>query len=64
MPLGHKDDVWLFDHIDTLGITVADAPRPDEIMVIVALAMAAGRVRASTSPARSRRTRRVEILVR
>jgi hypothetical protein len=38
VPLGHKDDVWAFDQIDTLGITVANAPRPDEIVVIVALA--------------------------
>src|ERR1700735_1330636 len=38
VPLGHKDDVWAFDQIDTLGITIANAPRPDEIVVIVALA--------------------------
>jgi hypothetical protein len=38
VPLGHKDDVWAFDQIDTLGVTVANAPRPDEIVVIVALA--------------------------
>lgn len=38
IPLGHKDDVWSFDQIDTISITVAGAPRPDEIVVIVALA--------------------------
>jgi hypothetical protein len=38
VPLGHKDDVWSFDQIDTIGVTVANAPRPDEIVVIVALA--------------------------
>jgi hypothetical protein len=38
IPLGHKDDVWSFDQIDTLTIMVANAPRPDEIVVIVALA--------------------------
>ncbi len=38
VPLGHKDDVWSFDQIDTLGVTVANAPRPDEMVVIVALA--------------------------
>jgi hypothetical protein len=38
VPLGHKDDVWAFDQIDTIGVTVANAPRPDEIVVIVALA--------------------------
>ena len=37
MPLGNKDDVWLFDHIDTLTIAVPSAPRPAEIVVIVAL---------------------------
>jgi hypothetical protein len=36
--LGHKDDVWSFDQIDTLSVTVPNAPRPDEIVVIVALA--------------------------
>jgi Amino acid synthesis len=38
IPLGHKDDVWSFDQIDTLSVTVANAPRPDEIAVLVALA--------------------------
>lgn len=38
VPLGHKDDVWAFDQIDTFGVTVANAPRPDEIVVIVTLA--------------------------
>jgi len=38
VPLGNKDDVWVFDHIDTLTMTVPDAPRPAEIVVIVALA--------------------------
>jgi hypothetical protein len=38
VPLGHKDDVWQFDQIDTIGVTVSNAPRPDEIVVIVALA--------------------------
>jgi hypothetical protein len=38
IPLGHKDDVWSFDQIDTLSVTISNAPRPDEIVVIVALA--------------------------
>jgi hypothetical protein len=37
VPLGHKDDVWSFDHIDTISVTVAGAPRPDEILILVAL---------------------------
>jgi Amino acid synthesis len=38
VPLGHKDDVWSFDHIDTMTIAVPGAPRPDEIVVVVVLA--------------------------
>jgi hypothetical protein len=38
VPLGHKDDPWSFDHFDTVTVSVPDAPRPDEIVVIVALA--------------------------
>jgi hypothetical protein len=37
IPLGHKDDAWSFNEIDTLTVTVGGAPRPDEIVVIVAL---------------------------
>jgi len=38
VPLGHKDDAWSFAHFDTLTVSVADAPRPDEIVVIMAIA--------------------------
>jgi hypothetical protein len=38
VPIGHKDDVWSFDQIDTLCVTVPNSPRPDEIVVVVALA--------------------------
>lgn len=38
VPLGHKDDVWSFDEIDTMTLMVADAPRPDEIVLIIAFA--------------------------
>lgn len=37
VPLGNKDNVWSFDEIDTITVSVADAPRPDEIVVILAL---------------------------
>jgi hypothetical protein len=37
VPLGNKDNVWSFDEIDTLTIMVADAPRPDEILVALAI---------------------------
>ena len=38
IPLGHKDDVWSFDQIDTLSVMIPNAPRPNEIVAIVALA--------------------------
>ncbi len=38
VPLGHKDDVWSFDHFDTMTVSIADAPRPDEIVVVLAFA--------------------------
>ena len=38
VPLGHKDDVWSFDHFDTMTVVVPDAPRPDEIVVVMAVA--------------------------
>ncbi len=36
LPLGHKDEPWSFDHFDTLTVFVADAPRPDEIVLCLA----------------------------
>ncbi len=38
VPLGHKDDSWSFPHFDTITVSVADAPRPDEILVVIAIA--------------------------
>ena len=38
LPLGHKDEVWSFDHFDTMTVMVADAPRPDEIVLCMAVA--------------------------
>jgi hypothetical protein len=38
IPLGHKDDAWSFAHFDAITVMVADAPRPDEIVVAMALA--------------------------
>ena len=38
VPLGHKDDVWSFDHSDTMTLFVPDGPRPDEIVIVVAIA--------------------------
>ncbi len=38
IPLGHKDEAWSFNHFDTMTIMVADAPRPDEIVMCMAVA--------------------------
>jgi hypothetical protein len=38
VPLGHKDDSWSFTHFDTITVSVADAPRPDEILVVMSIA--------------------------
>jgi len=38
LPLGHKDDPWSFAHFDTITVFLADAPRPDEILVALAVA--------------------------
>jgi hypothetical protein len=38
VPLGHKDDAWAFEAIDTITVMVPEAPRPDEMVVIVAFA--------------------------
>jgi len=38
VPLGHKDDSWSFPHFDTITVSVADAPRPNEIVVVMAIA--------------------------
>ncbi|MEE2995713.1 MAG: amino acid synthesis family protein [Pseudomonadota bacterium] len=40
-PLHHKEDVWTFSHFDAMEVSLADAPRADEIVVIVALTDAA-----------------------
>ncbi|CUK15368.1 hypothetical protein RUE5091_03874 [Ruegeria denitrificans] len=38
LPLGHKDNPWSFDHFDTMTLSVADAPKPDEIVLCLAYA--------------------------
>jgi len=37
VPLAHKDNIWSFDHLDTITVSVADGPRPDEIVVVMAI---------------------------
>jgi hypothetical protein len=38
LPLGHKDNAWSFEHFETVTVCVADAPRPDEIVVAIGVA--------------------------
>jgi len=38
VPLGHKDEPWSFAHFDTITVSIADAPRPQEILVAMAIA--------------------------
>src|ERR1700737_4322829 len=53
VPLGHKDDSWSFPHFDTITVSVADAPRPDEILVVMAIADGGRlRTRCGTEPSR------------
>lgn len=37
LPIGHKDEDWSFDHIDTMTLSVPDAPRADEIVLCLVL---------------------------
>ena len=38
IPLGHKDDGWSFAHFDTVTVSIADSPRPHEIIVAMVIA--------------------------
>lgn len=38
LPLGHKDDAWSRGHFDAITVSLGDAPRPEEVLVVIALA--------------------------
>lgn len=38
IPLCYKDEIWVRSHYDTITIAIADAPAPDEIVLIGAVA--------------------------
>jgi hypothetical protein len=38
VPLCFKDEIWVRSHYDTITVTIADAPAPDEIVLIGAVA--------------------------
>ena len=52
VPLGHKDDPWSFPHFDTITVSVADAPRPKEIVVMAIADGGRLRNRCGTDPIR------------
>lgn len=43
IPLAHKDELYIRSHYDSITITIPDAPRPDELVICVAVA-SGGRV--------------------
>jgi hypothetical protein len=40
VPLANKDNPWSFDELDSITVAVADAPRPNEILVVMAIGTA------------------------
>ena len=47
LPMGNKDDRWVFDDMDAVTVSMPDAPRADEIVIALALS-ARGRPNART----------------
>lgn len=43
IPLAHKDELYIRSHYDAVNFTVPDGPRPDELLICVAVA-SGGRV--------------------
>ena len=37
VPIGNKDDRWVFDDMDAVDVSVSDAPRPGEMLIALAL---------------------------
>ena len=38
VPLAYRDEIWVRSHYDAMTVHVADAPHPDELVVIAAVA--------------------------
>ena len=38
VPITNRDDIWEFDDMDAAATQIDDAPRPDEVVVVLALA--------------------------
>jgi hypothetical protein len=47
IPITSREDVWSFDEMDTIVVSIPDAPRPDEIVAVIVLA-SGGRAGART----------------
>ncbi|MGA1671509.1 MAG: amino acid synthesis family protein [Ilumatobacteraceae bacterium] len=39
LPITNKDDIWSFDEMDAIDVSIPDAPQPDEMVVCVVLAV-------------------------
>ena len=39
LPITNKDDIWSFDEMDAMDVSIPDAPQPDEMVVCVVLAV-------------------------
>lgn len=37
MPIGNKDDRWVFDDMDAAEVALSDAPRADEVVIVLVL---------------------------
>ena len=40
VPLANKDNPWSFDELDSFTVALSDAPRPNEILVVMAIGTA------------------------
>lgn len=40
VPLGNKDNVWSFNELDTWTLALHDAPRPNELLLVIAYSSA------------------------
>jgi hypothetical protein len=40
VPLANKDNPWSFDELDSMTVSIMDAPRPNEILVVMAIGTA------------------------
>lgn len=53
VPLANKDEIWVRSHYDTITLSVADAPLPNEMMIIASasnMGRIAARVGGPTAP--------------